>query len=408
MTASDYNSDPLPISSEDAVVILEQANLAVQAGAPLSVGLRAMASEVKPPLHLLIPAAIELALIAIIILVHVVWIQYFTVAAIICSLIGTQIAIWWVYSSVRAAQSRRALIEMAQRLEGGSPLPQVLASLGSRVSPLMLTLMEHGAEIGRFDTVLHWAAEQGRRRRSLHWTLWFALSYPLFLLGVGGAVGSFLMIGIVPNFRKIFQDFGTELPDITKVIIETSIFLVNYGPIVVVTILAVLIATFVVTLTSGNWLVTRKWSPFIPLIGPLFHLETLSEFCDLLAVFVECQMPIPKALRLASRGTHDQWLQSACETLASDIDEGHPTETSARTVGIPIAISQLLREGNNSQAMAEALRGLSDLYASRVEVSSRLVAIVAEPFVVLVTAVGLGSTVAALYLPLIKLLNDLS
>lgn len=409
MTASDHNSDPLPISREDAVVILEQADLAVQAGAPLAVGLRAMASEATPKYSLVLLVALTLlALVGLALLPFIGWSPFLS------ALFATSVAFcvatlcFNLLTTYRQSRSQEAIRAMARSLDEGEPLPRVLQSLGSQVSPLMLTLIKHGAELGRFDTALHWAAEQGRRRRSLHWTLWFALSYPLFLLGVGGAVSSFLMIGIVPDFKKIFDDFGTELPGMTKVIIAISNFQVNYWWIVVGAILVAVIAAFVVTLTTGDWLVTRKWSPFIPVIGPLFHLETLSEFCDLLAVFVECQMPIPKTLRMASMATQDQWLQSACETLATDIDEGHGTETSARTVGIPVAISQLLREGSDSQTMAESLRGLSDLYASRVEVSSRLVAIVAEPFVVLVTAVGLGSTVVALYLPLIKLLNDLS
>lgn len=408
MTVPDRPPDPLPVTHEQAVAILEQAELAVQAGAPLSVGLRAMATEIKPPVGLLFPALIELALIAVVILIHILWVPYFTTAVILCSLAGLSIAIAWTYSSFRAARTSGTLMEMARRLEEGVPLPESLTILGSRVSPFLRTLLEHGAAIGRFDTVLHWAAEQGRRHRSLHWTMWFTLSYPLFLLGAGCAVSSFLLIGIVPNFKRIFDDFGTQLPEITQVLIGVSDFLVNYGILFTGVALLFLTVAFILTVSSGQWLVTQKWSPYVPIIGPLFHLETLAEFCDLLAVFVECQVPTPKALRLASQATRDQWLQTACGDLANDIEAGHPTETSGQAVGIPVAISQLLREGSDPQPMAEALRGLSDLYANRVDIGSSFIAIVAEPFVVLIVSVGLASTVFALYLPLVKLLNDLS
>ncbi|HEY4261559.1 MAG TPA: type II secretion system F family protein [Schlesneria sp.] len=408
MTASDHNSDPLPISRDDADVILEQADLALQAGAPLAVGLRAMAAEVQVPIALLIPVVLELTLIAIVILVHAIWLQYFTQAALCCGLLGIQIAFVWIYSYVRASRSRAGLLTMAHRLEAGEPLPQVLAILKSHISPLILTLLDRGLELGRFDTVLHWAAEQGRRRRNLHWTLGFALTYPMFLLGVGFLTGSFLLIGIVPGFRKIFDDFGTELPVLTKVIIEVSSFLVNSWPWILGFLLLVSIAVGIAASVAGNWLVTRKWSPFIPVIGPLFHLETLSEFCNLMAIFVECQMPIPKSLRLASRATHDQWLQSACDNLATDIERGHASDTSALIVGIPVAVSQLIREGSSSESMAEALRGVGDLYSTRAEVNSKLVTVIAEPFIIIVTAIGIGTTVAALFLPLVKLLNDLS
>ncbi|MDB5345980.1 MAG: Type secretion system domain protein, partial [Schlesneria sp.] len=409
MTASDHNSDSLPISRDDAAVILEQADLAVQAGAPLAVGLRAMASEAVSGSSVTMPVTFGvLMLVGLVVLVATAWMPYLTIVLAVCVAMCAATICFCLLSYARELRSQIALREMARRLEEGTPLPQVLASLKSRVSPLILILLERGFELGRFDTVLHWAAEQGRRRRGLHWTLGFALTYPMFLLGVGFVVGSFLLIGIVPSFRKIFDDFGTELPVLTKVIIEISSYLVNYWPWILGFLLLTSIAVGVAASVAGSWLVTRKWSPFIPVIGPLFHLETLSEFCSLMAIFVECQMPIPKSLRLASRATHDQWLQSACDNLATDIERGHSSDTSALIVGIPVAISQLIREGSSSQSMAEALRGVGDLYSTRAEVNSKLVAVISEPFIIIVTAIGVGSTVAALYLPLIKLLNDLS
>lgn len=409
MTASDHNSDPLPISRDDALVILEQADLAVQAGAPLAVGLRAMASEAISRLSITMPVALSiLMIVGLVVLFATEWMPYVSAVLAVCLVLCAATIFFCLTTYVRELRTQAALREMAKRLEDGEDLQRVLGSLQLRVSPLILTLLEQGSDSGRFDTVLHWAAEQGRRRRSLHWTLWFALSYPAFLLGIGLIVSSFLLIAIVPSFRKIFDDFGTELPVITKVIIEVSSLLVNYWPMILGFLLVVSIATGVAAITAGKWLVTRKWSPFIPVIGPLFHLETLSEFCSLMAIFVECQLPVPKSLRMASKATHDQWLQSACEKLAVDIELGHASDTSALIVGIPVAISQLMREGAGTHAMAEALRGLGDLYSTRAGVNSKLVAVVVEPFIVILTSIGIGSTVVALYLPLVKLLNDLS
>lgn len=409
MTASDHSSDPLPISRDDAAVVLEQADLALQAGAPLATGLRAMAAEAVPGSSITTPVTLGVLLvIGLAVLITTAWMPYVTMILAVCVALCAATICFCLLSYARDLRSQVALREMARRLEAGTPLPQVLGSLRSQISPLILTLLDRGLELGRFDTVLHWAAEQGRRRRNLHWTLGFALTYPVFLLGVGFLTGSFLLIGIVPGFRTIFDDFGTELPGLTKVIIGISNLLVNYWPWILGVLLLASIAAGTAASVAGNWLVTRKWSPFIPIIGPLFHLETLSEFCNLMAIFVECQMPIPKSLRLASRATHDQWLQSACDNLANDIERGHASDTSALIVGIPVAISQLIRDGSSSESMAEALRGVGDLYSTRAEVNSKLVTVIAEPFIIIITAIGIGSTVAALFLPLIKLLNDLS
>src|SRR5213075_1649074 len=96
-------------SQDDAVLILEQADLAAQAGVPLPPGLRAMAAEAG------------------------------------------------------SRRMQRALLSMAGRLEAGEDLAAVMQTLQPRLTPLMSTLIEQGAQLGRLDTILHWAAEQARR-----------------------------------------------------------------------------------------------------------------------------------------------------------------------------------------------------------------------------------------------------
>lgn len=409
MTDSDYRSDSLPVSPDDAVEILQQADLAAQAGISLSAGLRAMAAESISPFAILTPLAFAVpTLLGLVCLLFILDGGFIFIGLAFGVVLGVLTTILSLASYIRAIRSSNALNEMARRLDSGEPLPQVLGAMRARVSPMILTLFKNGVALGRFDTALHWAAEQGRQRRSLQWTLWFALSYPLFLLFVGGCIGTFAIVGIVPGFKKIFEDFGTELPDLTKVIINLSDFMVNYG-IAILTVGLIFFAILVpLIITRGNWLVTRRWSPYVPVVGAMFHLETLSEFCNLLAVFMDCRMPVPVALRTAANATHDMWLQAACNGLATDIERGHLSDSSAMSAGIPIAISKVLRESSTPTAVAEALRGLATLYSTRAEVNSRFVAVIAEPFIIIMTAVSLGTTIAALYLPLIKLLNDLS
>lgn len=409
MTDSDYRSDSLPVSADDAVEILQQADVAAQAGISLSAGLRAMASESISQFDLLTPLALAaLTLNGLAFVLLMAWIQYISPLMAYCTLFGAIATVVSFISYLRTIRSRNALLEMARRLDSGEPMPQVLATMRARVSPMILTLFKNGVALGRFDTALHWAAEQGHQRRSLQWTLWFALSYPLFLLFVGGCIGTFAMVGIVPGFKQIFYDFGTELPDMTRVILNLSDFMVNYGTTILTVILIAFAILVPLIIAKGNWLVTRRWSPYIPVVGAMFHLETLSEFCNLLAVFMDCRMPVPVALRTASNATRDMWLQTACNRLATDIEQGHSSDSSAMSAGIPIAISKVLRESSTPTAVAEALRGLATLYSTRAEVNSRFVAVIAEPFIIIMTAVSLGTTIAALYMPLIKLLNDLS
>lgn len=371
MAPSDRSTDAGFLDPDDAILVLEQADLAAQANLPLQPALRAMAEDAPSP--------------------------------------GT----------------RWGLCQLANRLDAGEPIGHVMSSLQPHLSPLMQTLIQQGTEIGRLDTVLHWATEQAHRTQILRRHLIAGLAYPLILCAIGAWIGSLVLIVIVPMFNTIFDDFGTELPWLTVRMMQLSkVGLIPGVKLVVVSFPAIVIAMFLAVYyrnssklhSSTRGVVSRvldrcgslQWLSVIPLIGSMNRLATLAEFCNLMAVFIEIRLPIHQAVRLAGQATSDPWLRVTCERLSAEIDMGTFSPPSAQEMGMPIAIAQMLYGAKSAESLAESLRGLGEIYASRAEMNSRSIGVIAEPFVVIAVVVGLGAIVVALFLPMIKLLNDLS
>jgi type IV pilus assembly protein PilC len=307
-----------------------------------------------------------------------------------------------------SSKTRRGLRQLARRLERGEPLHQALDSVELRLSPALRLLAEQGTQFGRFDTVLHWTVEQTRRTNALRWQLWMALTYPLFLMAIMSVVASFLFFVVVPKFGKIFEDFGTQLPGLTVAVISVSRFALMYWLPCLVVVLTLIVLVTWPFVWHGHRLLTRRWSGSIPLIGPLFRLAALAEFCHLLAVFVESGLPLTSGVLVAGESSEDEWLQLTSTQLALDIDRGIGAEMAALTCGFPPSLAHVLREATSPKVLADALHGLGEIYSARTDVSSRLTSSVVEPFVMIFTVVGLGTVVIALFMPLIKLLNDLS
>ena len=65
------------------------------------------------------------------------------------------------------------------------------------------------------------------------------ISYLLLLPIFGFVVLVFVMMWIVPKFEKIFKDFGTQLPPMTRWLIAVSYFFVNYWYLVLSAVSAV-------------------------------------------------------------------------------------------------------------------------------------------------------------------------
>lgn len=308
----------------------------------------------------------------------------------------------------RSHRTRRALIRLSDRLREGVPLDQAIQQSMKALPRSMGSLIEAGMETGRLDTVMHYSVEQSQRGNWLRQQIWTSLAYPLFLFWAGLCICTFILTQIIPNFQQIFADFGTELPSLTIALISLSAGMTSIGWMPVVVAIPVMILVMVLIASFGSSQLVQQWVSSIPLFGRVFHLAALSDFCQILAILMEARLPLPKALKYAAIASNDRWLQRRCRVVRQDLENGVAADEAAQVAGFPSALCQVLRHASSERTVTEALHGLSDVYAARCNVSTRLVTSIIEPFVVIVVMGFAGLTAIAVFLPLIKLLNDLS
>ena len=303
-------------------------------------------------------------------------------------------------------QATRVLRELDRRLQNGEAPDAVINTLQERLPASVGRLMQGGLEIGRLDLMMQFLVNQKQWDREFRHRLTMGFSYPTMVLLAFGAVLLFVLLGIVPGFQEIFRDFGTELPGVTLLLIWMSNVVVHGGIFLVPLLLAAIIG-------GWYWLIfgnvsrmfghsNRRW----PIIGPMVHLRQFSEFCDLLAILLEGQLPLPKALRFAAVGLSDPDLQTLCESLAMRIERGDSIASAAADLELPHVFSLVLRQ--SAADSARELRALSGVYATKGDFSIRSLMMAVDITVMMAVSIMIVLTLAGLFLPLIKLLNDLS
>jgi type II secretory pathway component PulF len=147
----------------------------------------------------------------------------------------------------------------------------------------------------------------------------------------------------------------------------------------------------------------------IPLFGGVLRNSALMEYCHLLAVLIESRMPLPEALRYAGGGVHDADLADASKRLADDVAGGQPFAwTAAAMPQFPAMFSQFVKWGERHHSYPEALHAAGDIFEGRARVQASLLTWLIEPFVIIGVGLCVAVIVLAMFMPLIKLLNDLT
>lgn len=307
---------------------------------------------------------------------------------------------------VPQARVRSAIHDMADRIERGETVPFAFAAVQDRLPESMSALFSIGLDHGRLDELLTDYLDHTRRLADIRVALRMALAYPAFLLTSVVLLTFALAWFVMPIFENIYSDFGIELPFLTKSMLQFSILTRRYG-LVLLLVFALLIVVIwqLMRLLIGPW-VPQQLFRSIPYLGRVFYWSSLASSAETLAMLVDLQTPLPAAFRTAARSTDDHSLARGFQIAAEAVDGGAVAAEDLR--GLPVELRGPFRWAQQPALLANALRNCSQIFVARSRVELQLTRWILEPFVLLIIAMGIGVGFVTLFVPLIRLLNDLS
>jgi type II secretory pathway component PulF len=95
-------------------------------------------------------------------------------------------------------------------------------------SDIYVSMIRAGEVSGQIDIILTRLAEYLEAAAHLRSEIKSAMTYPVVSLFLVFGIAGFLMIGIVPSFKPVFESLEVELPALTVWIMDAAFFLKAY------------------------------------------------------------------------------------------------------------------------------------------------------------------------------------
>ena len=121
-----------------------------------------------------------------------------------------------------------SLQDTCDAIEGGDTLSEAMAKSPKCFNRLYVNMIKAGEAGGALELILQRLADFQERAESLKRRVKSAMIYPVVVISVAVAILTFIMIRIVPEFEKIFEEFDLELPPMTLALVSISNWTVNY------------------------------------------------------------------------------------------------------------------------------------------------------------------------------------
>lgn len=304
---------------------------------------------------------------------------------------------------------KNSLMDVIEDIEGGATLSEAMARQPKAFDNLYVNMVKAGEAGGALEIILQRLAEFKERSQSLKRKVQGAMIYPCAVIFVASAIVFFIMYYIIPKFKKIFEDFGTELPGMTVALINFSDWVVEYFYLIPAIPIGLYLLLKIIRknktgLFATDWLALR-----IPLLGKIIRKSIIARVCRTLGTLIASGVPILEAIIIARDTSGNAVFRKAFDQIYAAIREGESMAVPLKETRITDdMVVNMVDVGEETGALDDMLYKVADVYDEEVAVLVDGLVNLLEPLMVVILGLIVGFIVIALFMPLIKLLNDLS
>lgn len=309
---------------------------------------------------------------------------------------------------IASRKLKKAVAHVVSELDAGKPLAEAFDSQRKYFPAMYAKIMEVGTRTGRLPGVLFNLGQHLQMASQLKTSLIRACAYPLvifcfFLLMMG--VMSFY---VGPEFEKIFEDFDTALPELTVLIMN----LIQFSAYILPFVFVILIGSF---LSLGMLRLTPFWKWIIdfimccvPFLGAVLKRSMIARWCDAVRIGVDASMDLPAAMGLASDLLHSPIIDQDTKKVIACIEEGRPFAAIESLSILPATVLASIELAENAQSLSSSLEDLSSMYRQQADLKSTTLETVLSPMCLIGIAILMGMCCLGFFLPLVKLITNLT
>jgi len=304
---------------------------------------------------------------------------------------------------------KNSLIGVIEDIESGSTLSEAMAKQPKAFDNLYVNMVKAGEAGGALEIILKRLAEFKERAQSLKRKVQGAMIYPVAVITVATLIVAGIMYWIIPKFKKIFAGFNTELPDITKLLIAVSDWVVGYWYLIPSIPLGIYLFVKIVRKNKTGAYIVDVLALKIPLLGMIIRKSVIARTSRTLGTLIASGVPILEGIIIARDTSGNAVFARAYDSIYSAIREGESIAVPLKQTGIvDDMVVNMVDVGEETGALDEMLYKVADVYDEEVEVLVDALVNLLEPAMVVILGGIVGFIVIALFYPLIKLITSLT
>jgi type IV pilus assembly protein PilC len=318
-------------------------------------------------------------------------------------------ALYVLESQTESKPLAETLGKVRKDVEAGVPFSDSLERHPKVFNPLFVAMARAGETGGVLESALIRTAEQLEADESLRRQVKSAMVYPGVIMTFAGIVLVALVVFLVPVFEGIFEQFGGELPLITKVTVMLSDFIIGRWYLLIAGGFGTVFA-FRKWRTSAKgrdqWDRLRLRAPFK--IGDIVQKVALARWSRTLSALTTAGVPLLQALEITGKTAGNTVVEKAMADVIASVKQGGTITAPLKNCAVfPNMVVHMVGVGEETGALDTMLNKIADFYEDQVAAAVKALTSILEPIMIVIVGGIVGFIVIAMYLPLFKVYDSI-
>ena len=314
-----------------------------------------------------------------------------------------------ILSNQSKAKSLKILYnKIVFELNSGVSFSEALSNQGKTFPKLLINMVKTSELTGNLTGVLDDMAAYYKSSEENRKQIISAMTYPSVIFVFSIIVLTFIILTIIPSFTSMYAEVGSELPLITRIIMNLSDFLqanIIYVILVVIAIIFILVIMYKNITTfrySVQWLLMH-----VPVLSKILICNEVIMFTKTFASLINYDVFITDSMEILGKITNNEIYKMLIRDAVTNLSNGNGVSIAFKGQwAFPDIAYQMLLTGERTGRMGPMMQNVAEYYeAEQKAITTQLKSLI-EPIMIVFLAVMVGVVLLAVLLPMFNMYNE--
>lgn len=298
---------------------------------------------------------------------------------------------------------------LVMEVRGGADLSTAMAHCPKSFNHLYVSMVKAAEVSGQMDIILNRLAGYQEDTAELRREIRSAMTYPVISMILVVGITMFLMVGVVPSFKGVFDSMELTLPAVTQMVLAISDWLIANLMGLPLMIMAVVLAIGLLRRTERGGYLWDALLLKVPVFGGLLRKVCLARFARTFATLLRSGVPILSTLDIVADTAGNKVVSRVAVAARENVRVGQQlSEPLGQTKVFPPMVTRMIAIGERSGALETLLEKIADFYDSQVKAMVKGLTSLIEPLLIAFMGLIVGGVVLSIFAPIMSLIEKLS